>query len=85
MRKVEIYGYKTVLKDGRKYQEKYLSGEGFFHQFGCDYEEFETGSGNYSTAIVELGTGEIKNVPVENVVFLEPQEPATPYRKDLDI
>jgi len=46
-----------------------LKGEAIFHQFGVDYEEFETGPGNYSTAIIELPDGTVKNIPVENIEF----------------
>ncbi len=46
-------------------------GEGNFHQFGTDYEEFETGAGNFSTAIVERDDGTVINVPVENIQFLD--------------
>ena len=34
-------------------------GNGQFHQWGSDYEEFETGPGNYTTAIIEMDDGEI--------------------------
>jgi len=45
-------------------------GEALFHQWGMNYEEFETGPGNYSTAIIELPDGQIKNVPAENIRFV---------------
>lgn len=32
---------------------------GTFHEWGCGYEEFETGPGNYSVGIVELEDGTI--------------------------
>lgn len=68
MRKVEYYKYQKV--EGKPYYEKVKEGEGIFHQFGCDYEEFESGAGNFSTAIIELKDGTIINPPVENVKFL---------------
>ncbi len=49
--------------------DKVLKGQAIFHQFGIDFEECETGVGNYSTAIVELPDGSVKNIPVENVAF----------------
>jgi len=49
--------------------KKTLKGGAIFHQFGVSYEEFESGPGNYSTAIIELQDGTIKNVPVENIAF----------------
>ena len=44
-------------------------GEATFHEFGVDYEEFESGPGNYSTAIIELPDGSVKNIPVEQIKF----------------
>ena len=35
------------------------------------YEEFENGTGNYTTAIIELEDGTIKNTPVGNVKFIK--------------
>jgi len=66
-RKVIIYRYEKVK--GKIHNEKVIDGHGFFHQFGLDYEEFETGPGVYSTAIVEMLDGSVKNVPVELIVF----------------
>ena len=66
-RKVVIYEWQRVK--GASHSEKVCVGNGTFHQFGLDYEEFENGAGNYSTAIVEMPDGSVKNVPVENIVF----------------
>ena len=46
-------------------------GQGDFHGFGIDFFEFESGPGNYSTAIIELPDGTVKNVPVEHIRFLD--------------
>jgi len=46
--------------------EKREIGAGNFHQFGVNCEE---GAGNYSTAIVEMPNGEVKNVPVDLIRF----------------
>lgn len=43
-----------------------------FHQFGVSYEEFESGPGNYSTAIIELADGTVQCVLAERIKFLEP-------------
>lgn len=67
MRKVSIYEYKKV--EGENRYEKVYVGIGIFHQFGVDYEEFETGPGNYSTAIVELENGTVENIPVGLIRF----------------
>ena len=45
-------------------------GEAVFHGFGCDFEEFESGPGNFSTAIVEWPDGRLENVPVHRVRFV---------------
>jgi hypothetical protein len=45
-------------------------GEALFHQWGVDYEEFETGPGNYSTAIIELPNGVVKNIPADQIEFI---------------
>ncbi|ELJ5833575.1 hypothetical protein RS421_001948 [Enterobacter kobei] len=45
--------------------------EGVFHGWGCDYEEFENGPGNYSVGIVELGDGSVQRFIPENIKFIE--------------
>ena len=66
-RKVTIYKWQRV--EGKCALDKVAIGHGIFHQFGIDYEEFETGPGQFSTAIVEMPDGSLKNVPVELVKF----------------
>lgn len=66
-RKVVVYEWQKVK--GQHYNEKVSVGHGLFHQFGVEYEEFETGPGNYSTAIIEMPDGSVRNVPVELIVF----------------
>ena len=75
MRKVEWWEYKrdekgVYVRDETGGYEK-VRGKGMFRRFGIDYEEFENGPGNYSTAIIELQDGTIKNIPVENIKFVE--------------
>jgi len=50
---------------------KEIIGEGLFQGWGSDFEEFETGPGNFSTAIVETEDGKVINVPVENIQFID--------------
>lgn len=52
---------------GFKTEEK---GEAVFHQFGVDYEEFDNGPGNFSTAIVEWPDGKVDGVPLAFVRFI---------------
>lgn len=46
--------------------------EGFFHKIGASYNEFESGPGNFSTAIVEDDTGKIHEVNPSDMQFLTP-------------
>ena len=66
MRLVEYYEHKRV--EGKL--QKFLAGEGVFHKWGVEFEEFESGPGNYSTAIIELDDGTVKNIPVELIKFI---------------
>jgi hypothetical protein len=70
MRPVEYYRYEKQ-KDSCVFLPV-KEGEALFHCFGVDYEEFENGPGNYSTAIIELPDGSIKSIPVELIKFAEP-------------
>lgn len=58
---------------GRYYKDgKFCDFElGYFHQWGCNYEEFENGPGNYSIAIVELTNGEIITPTLDDIQFLD--------------
>lgn len=44
---------------------------GYFHSWGTDYEEFESGAGNFSVAIVELSDGTIIMPRADMVKFIE--------------
>lgn len=59
---VQILGNRWDLKE---------KGMATFHQFGVGYEEFDSGPGNYSTAIVEWADGTVENVPVERIRFID--------------
>ncbi|MCK4822305.1 hypothetical protein KA005_41465 [bacterium] len=73
MRKVQVYKYeeRTGETPYPTKRHKIKDGIGIFHQFGVNYEEFDSGPGNYTTAIVEMPDGSVKNVPVENIKFLD--------------
>jgi len=68
MRRVK---YDHYYYDFKKKENVTETGEGNFHQFGTNYEEFETGVGNYSSAIVERDDGTVINIPAENIQFLD--------------
>ena len=42
-----------------------------FHQFGSAYEEFESGPGNYTVAIIEMADGTIQSVPPTDIRFVD--------------
>lgn len=44
---------------------------GYFHEWGMNYEEFESGAGNYSVAIVELLDGRIVMPVADNITFID--------------
>ena len=69
MRKVEVYKYERPAGEAKLV--KVLDLEGIFIQYGCDCSESESGYGNYSTGIVELPDGSVRNVPVELLKFKE--------------
>lgn len=56
----------VIYENGKK---KEVTGR--FHNWGCSYEEFETGPGIFSTAIIELDNGQIVNCAAETVRFLD--------------
>ena len=45
--------------------------EGKFHGWGVEYEEFESGPGNYSVAIVEMADGTIQTLMPWAIRFLD--------------
>lgn len=47
---------------------------GYFHKWGCNFEEFETSAGNYSVALVELPSGKIVEVYPKDLEFLDTKE-----------
>ena len=64
---VKYYGHER--KEGQSHFDRVLKGTAIFHQFGVDYEEFDSGPGNFSTAIIELPDGTVKNIYVELIEF----------------
>lgn len=47
---------------------------GRFHMWGSNYEEFETGPVNFTTAIIELDDGRVVSCPAETVQFYDRQQ-----------
>ena len=47
-------------------------GQAQFHAWGCKYEEFETGPGNYTVAIIEWPDGKVEAVTEDCIQFVSP-------------
>ena len=59
---VEIYDW---VKTNGSVAKEIMIGVGEFLAWGIDFTQTDTGPGMYSTAIVKMDDGHIKNVPVE--------------------
>lgn len=70
-RKVIVFDY--VKNENGIYKLEPRAEHATFHKFGCDYEEFENGVGNYTTAIIECPDGTVENLAVHRIKFLEPR------------
>ena len=42
-----------------------------FHCFSLDFEEFDNGAVNFAIAVIELSDGTVKNIPSENIRFID--------------
>ena len=68
-RRVIVKKYKQLGDD--TFMTLTEDGEATFHAWGLNYEGFESGPGNFSTAIVERDDGTVENVPVEHIRFID--------------
>ena len=62
-------GYEERIEGTGKFQDEFET-QGFFHQWGNTYKEFESGVGNYTVALVELQDGTIAEVLPVNLKFV---------------
>ena len=68
--------HKTVIYI-RLSDEKYShfelveKGKAEFVQYGIDYDQLDNGVGMFTTAVIKLPDGTIKNIPVEQIKFVE--------------
>ena len=69
-RRVRYYEMVRAVPGHEPTWKKMVAGEATFVQFGVDYEELESGPGNFSTAIIELDNGEVKNIPAAMIKFI---------------
>ncbi|MDR7940120.1 hypothetical protein RIU82_09215 [Enterobacter soli] len=70
MRKVECTKI-TYEINGSIRNKRETKIEGLFHQWGSDYEEFESGAGNMTIAIVEFPDGTIETFLPHLIKFIE--------------
>lgn len=75
LRKCKFSIPKTVKDENASpgYQYKKVDDwkDGYFHEWGYDFEEFETGPGNFSVGIVEDENGIIYMPFASDVVFTQ--------------
>lgn len=67
MRKVECTEWE--FHGGKRKVKAVVTGR--FHQWGSSYEEFESGPGNYTVAIVEMDDGTVKDFMPTDIKFIE--------------
>lgn len=66
--RVEVSKY--CLQPGDNYNSLIHDGLATFQAWGMSFEEFETGAGNYSTAIIVRDDGSVENPSVEMIKFI---------------
>ena len=69
-------GRKVQIFEGiySKEEKKYIlepKAKGIFRCFGINFQEFENGIGNFTTAIIEMTDGSLRNEPIEHIQFIE--------------
>ena len=74
MRKVIVYKW-DCNESGYRCKTELTSA--IFHQFGVGYDEIGDTVGQFTTAIIEYADGQLDNVPVELIRFVEPTKEAS--------
>ena len=69
LRSVRIKTWIPTPKPGRWSDD--FNRKGLFHKWGHAYEEFESGPGNYTVAIVEFPDGHVEEIPVPRIIFVD--------------
>ena len=69
-RKVEVFKYEWVDPKTCKARHMVSDGIATFHQFGQDYEEFESGGCMFPIAIIERSNGKVETVRAEFIKFI---------------
>ncbi len=69
MNEVKVFKMERTTEVGKHHYERVFDYYATFCEWGCNYEEFESGPGNFSTAIVKKLDGQIENIPAEWIQF----------------
>ncbi|WP_423731644.1 hypothetical protein [Hafnia paralvei] len=69
MRKVECKKIEYEM-NGSIRNKREVMVTGLFHQWGVNYEEFETGAGNYTVGIIELDDGTVEALLPNQIKFI---------------
>lgn len=71
--KADSTNYTTTHRpiEGTNCWEADFKNAGLFHQWASAYKELESGAGNFTVALVELVSGEIKEVLPSNIKFMD--------------
>jgi hypothetical protein len=70
-RQVKVFKWERDVEPNQYKHIKVELGQGTFIQYGVDYEEFESGAGNFTTAIVEMPDGTVLNSTLNLIQFVE--------------
>lgn len=70
IRVVRVYRYKRNKRKDK--WDKILLGQGVFHGYGVGYSDYDDKLRHFSSAIVEMANGEVKNVQSDRIEFVDP-------------
>lgn len=76
MRPIMVKQYTINKVSGRP--EYIGESEAVFHCWGTNFEEYESGPGNFTTAIVEYPDGRVDSVEVHKIRFTREEQNGTP-------
>jgi hypothetical protein len=62
---------KCKFKEWNHETKSYNEDIGWFHQWGSDFKEYESGPSNVTLGIIERDDGRVVAVHLENITFLD--------------
>lgn len=74
MRPVEYFEYDYKNRKEGENAKLIKVGEGKFHEFGLETEEYENGASNYTIAIIELEDGSITTCYPHMMKFIDAKD-----------